>query len=147
MQIFGTAVLVAWNVPFGLHIVGYLFAACDGPLSAIYLSWANILTVHDAEVRAMTMGFMNAIGNTVTMLIQQFLYPVTDAPKYHKGFPASLGFLCGMVIWAFVVRLCEMYTVRKGTRSVIHFEGMEELDAESLSVSDPEPVDIHAKTG
>lgn len=55
---------------------------------------------------------MNACGNAVTLLIQQFLYPTTDAPEYKKGFPASLGFVCGMAVWAFVVRYFELRTLR-----------------------------------
>ncbi len=125
MQIFGTAVLVAWDVPFGLHVAAYLMASCDGPLSAIYLSWANILTAHDSQVRALTLAFMNAFGNAVTLLIQQFLYPVTTAPKFHKGFSASLGFLIGMVCWAFFVRVCEMYTIKHGAKKDIVFTGLD----------------------
>jgi ACS family pantothenate transporter-like MFS transporter len=137
-MIFGTAILVAWDVPFGLHIVGYLLAACDGPLSAIFLSWANILTVHDSQVRALTLGFMNAFGNAVTTLIQQFLYPVTDAPRYPKGFPASLGFLIGMIVWVIVVRLCELYTLKKKSGGEIQ----PDADHESNSMSEAEPVEV-----
>ncbi len=43
------------------------------------------------------------------MLIQQFLYPVTDAPRYLKGFPASLGFVGGMCAWVFLVRGFEIW--------------------------------------
>jgi ACS family pantothenate transporter-like MFS transporter len=125
MQIFGTAILVGWNVPFGLHVAAYLFASCDGPLSAVYLSWANILTAHDSQVRALTLAFMNAFGNAVTLLVQQFLYQVTTAPKFHKGFSASLGFLVGMVCWAFLVRFCEMRTMKRGSNQAVVFQGLE----------------------
>lgn len=56
LQLFGTACLVAWNIPLGLHIVAYLFAACDGPLSPLYMAWANLLCGQDKQVRAMTLG-------------------------------------------------------------------------------------------
>ncbi|EXJ94296.1 hypothetical protein A1O1_02690 [Capronia coronata CBS 617.96] len=125
MQLFGTAVLLAWDVPFGLHIVGYLFAACDGPLSAVYLSWANILTAHDSQVRAITLAMMNAFGTAVTLLIQQFLYEVTSAPKFRKGFAASLGFLIGMLGWVFVVRFCELWTVKHASDKAVVIQGLE----------------------
>ena len=96
----------------GLRIVSYLFASCDGPLSPLFMAWANILCSSDKQVRALTLAFMNACGNAVTLLIQQFLYPTTDAPEYRKGFPASLAFVCGMAGWAFVVRYFELRTLR-----------------------------------
>lgn len=51
---------------------------------------------------------MNAFGNATTTIIQQFAYPVIDAPKYKIGFRTSLGLICGMVGWVYVVRYCEM---------------------------------------
>ncbi|KAK5118535.1 hypothetical protein LTR85_008000 [Meristemomyces frigidus] len=112
IQLFGTICLVAWKIPLGLHIVAYLFAACDGPLSPLYMAWANILCGQDKQVRAMTLAIMNAFGNATTTIIQQFAYPVTSAPEYRVGFRTSLGLVCGMVCWVFVVRYCEWRTQR-----------------------------------
>ncbi|KAK0099741.1 hypothetical protein ONS95_013365 [Cadophora gregata] len=56
---------------------------------------------------------MNSCGAALTTIIQQFLYPVTDAPKYKKGFPASLGFIGGMCIWVFVVRGFELRALKE----------------------------------
>jgi ACS family pantothenate transporter-like MFS transporter len=55
----------------------------------------------------MTLAMMNAFGNATTTIIQQFAYPVLDAPQYQVGFRTSLGLICGMVGWVFVVRYCE----------------------------------------
>lgn len=112
LQLFGTACLVAWKIPLGLHIVAYLLAACDGPLSPLYMSWANLLCGKDKQVRAMTLAMMNAFGNATTTIIQQFAYPVIDAPEYKIGFRTSLGLICGMAGWVFVVRYCEMRVQR-----------------------------------
>lgn len=111
--IFGTACLVAWDIPFGLKVVSYMFAGLDGPLSPIFYSWANILTSGDRQVRGLTLAVMNASGTALTTVIQQFLYPVTDAPRFTKGFKASLGFVCGMCIWVVVVRVLEMREVAR----------------------------------
>jgi len=89
-----------------------MFAGTDGPLSPIYMSWANILCSNDSQLRALTIAIMNSCGAALTTVIQQFLYPVTDAPKYRKGFPASLGFICGMFIWVFVVRCFEIRSLK-----------------------------------
>jgi ACS family pantothenate transporter-like MFS transporter len=108
LQTFGTACLVAWKIPLGLHVAAYLLAACDGPLSPLYMAWANLLCGKDKQVRAMTLAMMNAFGNATTTIIQQFAYPVIDAPQYQVGFRTSLGLICGMAGWVFVVRYCEM---------------------------------------
>lgn len=71
---------------------------------------------------------MNAFGNATTTIIQQFAYPVTEAPEYKTGFRTTLGLLCGMVVWVFVVRYCEMKAQRP------------KLAAEDTVVDGEEPV-------
>lgn len=113
LLIFGTICLIAWNIPLGLKIIAYMFAGTDGPLSPMYMAWANILCSNDSQLRALTIAIMNSCGAALTTIIQQFLYPVTDAPKYRKGFSASLGFIGGMCIWVFVVRGFEIRELKK----------------------------------
>jgi ACS family pantothenate transporter-like MFS transporter len=108
---FGTICLVVWNVPLGLKLASYMFAGLDGPLSPIFYAWANILTTGDAQVRALTLAVMNSCGAALTTVIQQFLYPVTDAPKFGKGFKASLSFLVGLAVWVVLVRVFEMHAI------------------------------------
>lgn len=106
--LFGTSCLVIWDIPLGLRIVSYMFAGLDGPLSPIFYAWANILTTGDAQVRALTLAVMNSCGAALTTIIQQFLYPINDAPKFARGFKAILGFVIGMCVWVVVVRVFEM---------------------------------------
>lgn len=135
--LFGTVCLVVWDIPLGLRVVSYMFAGLDGPLSPIYYSWANILTTGDSQVRALTLAVMNSCGAALTTVIQQFLYPVTDAPKFGKGFKASLGFLIGMCVWVVVVRLFEMRTLVRKNDAVAETEVSSEL-----SDREPEPTRI-----
>lgn len=128
--LFGTACLVAWELPLGLRIVAYMFAGLDGPLSPIYYSWANILTAGDSQVRALTLAIMNSWGGAVTALVQQFLYPVTDAPEFSKGFKASLVFVCGMTVWVVLVRVLELRAEHRQTQQ--RLEGVEWAGDEAL---------------
>lgn len=121
--IFGTICLVIWDIPLGLKIVSYMFAGTDGPLSPIYYSWANILTSGDRQVRSLTLAIMNSCGTALTTVIQQFLYPVTDAPKFSRGFKASLGFVCGMCLWVVVVRVFEMREMAQKEKAAMEIEG------------------------
>lgn len=106
--VFGTACLVAWDIPLGLKLASYMFAGLDGPLLPIFYAWANILTSVDAQVRVLTLAVMSSCGAALTTVFQQFLYPVAEAPEFGFGFKASLGFLIGMCVWVVVVRLFEM---------------------------------------
>lgn len=133
--LFGTICLVAWDIPLGLHILAYLFAACDRPLSPLYMAWANILCGRDKQVRAMTLAMMNAFGNATTTIIQQFAYPVLSAPKYNVGFKTSLGLICGMSARVFVVRFFELRSLKKAATDV------EVMDGEEGMVSDDEKRD------
>ncbi|KAH7080811.1 MFS general substrate transporter [Paraphoma chrysanthemicola] len=116
--LFGTACLVTWSIPLGLKLTAYMCAGLDGPLSPIFYAWANILTSGDAQVRALTLAIMNSCGAALTTVIQQFLYPVTDAPSFGKGFKASLGFLVGLCVWVGVVRVFEIRALAKGGEGV-----------------------------
>ncbi|KAK8087825.1 MFS general substrate transporter [Apiospora hydei] len=106
--LFGTICLVVWQIPLGLRVAAYMCAGLDGPLSPIYYSWANLLTGGDSQVRALTLAIMNSWGGAVSAVMQQFLYPVTDAPAFGKGFKASLGFVGGMCVWVVLVRALEL---------------------------------------
>lgn len=127
LMVLGTSLLVAWHgLPLGLRIVAYLFAGLDGPLSPIYYAWANVLTAGDAQVRALVLAIMNSFGAATTTVIQQFLYPTTEAPEYTRGFRASLGLMCGMCVWVVVVRVFELRELGKREKVV------EGVDEESL---------------
>lgn len=133
--LFGTICLVAWDIPLGLRVMAYLFAACDGPLSPLYMAWANILCGSDKQVRAMTIAMMNAFGNATTTIIQQFAYPVSSAPEYGVGFRTSLGLICGMFVWIFVVRFFELRAEKNKLKGVV----LEGEKASSASETSKEP--------
>ncbi|KAK8875041.1 MFS general substrate transporter [Apiospora arundinis] len=124
--LFGTICLVVWRIPLGLRVVAYMFAGLDGPLSPVFYSWANLLTAGDSQVRALTLAIMNSWGGAVSAVMQQFLYPVTDAPAFSKGFKASLVFVCGMCIWVVLVRVLELRAEHgKKSNNVQRLDGVE----------------------
>lgn len=139
--LFGTICLVAWDIPLGLHFLAYLFAACDGPLSPLYMAWANILCGRDKQVRAMTIAMMNAFGNATTTIIQQFAYPVTSAPEYRVGFKTSLGLICGMFVWIFVVRYFELRSLEQSAADVEFLEGKDAIGSDDEK-KDPTKTDV-----
>ena len=103
------------------------------------MAWANILCSDDTQLRALTIAIMNSSGAALTTIIQQFLYPVTDAPKYRKGFPASLGFILGMCIWVFVVRFFELRALKVKASDM---ELEMEMSGSNEGEAKAEPVDV-----
>jgi MFS transporter, ACS family, pantothenate transporter len=130
--LFGTICLVIWDIPLGLRVVAYMFAGTDGPLSPMFYTWANILCAGDAQVRALVLAIMNSFGAALTTIIQQFLYPVTEAPEYFRGFRASLGFVCGMCLWVCIVRCFE---IRELYRRRMVDDSVEERSQDSTPVT------------
>ena len=108
------------------------------------MAWANILCSNDSQLRALTIAIMNSSGAALTTIIQQFLYPVTDAPKYHKGFPASLGFILGMCIWVFVVRYFELRAL-KAKEINAELEGQASGSDESPTKATPLDISVAEK--
>ncbi|KAL3428312.1 major facilitator superfamily transporter [Phlyctema vagabunda] len=81
-----TVLLVAWTIPTGLRFFAFFFqrsAVVFGPLS---MSWANEICSGDAEERALVLGIMNASGYAFNAWLPVLTYPVTDAPRFLKGF-------------------------------------------------------------
>lgn len=70
------------------------------------MSWANEICSGDAEERAIVLGVMNASGYAVDTWLPLLTYPVTQAPRFKRGFVFScVAFGCqfvvtGCVVWA-----------------------------------------------
>ena len=88
---------------------------------------------------------MNSCGSALTTIIQQFLYPVTDAPKFKKGFPASLGFIIGMCGWVFIVRYFELRTLKQKALDA-EIERLEDGSDEGREAVSPIEVQIAEKS-
>lgn len=124
LLLIGTTLLTIWTLPLAPKILAYLLASLDGPLSPLYLAWANLLCASDSQLRALTLACMNSLGAVVTTLVQQFAYPVSDAPAFRKGFPVSLAGVGVMAGYVFVVRGLEVREVG-GRRREGFVEGVE----------------------
>lgn len=70
------------------------------------MSWANEICSADAEERAIVLGVMNASGYAVDTWLPLLTYPVSQAPRFKRGFAFScFAFGCqfavtGLVAWA-----------------------------------------------
>jgi ACS family pantothenate transporter-like MFS transporter len=67
------------------------------------VSWANEICSSDAEERAIVLGVMNASGYAFNAWLPFLTYPVTQAPRFKRGFTYS--------IFAFVAQFGITWTV------------------------------------
>lgn len=70
----------------------------------------------------------------MSTLIKQFLFPVTDAPAFSKGFKASLGFTLGMCIWVIVVRAFELWSLSRKEKQLEGSSTTSEPETERIGV-------------
>ncbi|KUJ07900.1 major facilitator superfamily transporter [Mollisia scopiformis] len=103
---FLSALLLAiWTIPSGLHWFAYFISKAAVPYGPLSMSWANEICGADAEERAVVLGVMNASGYAVNAWLPLLTYPVTQAPRFKKGFVFStIAFVAqfgitGLVAW------------------------------------------------
>lgn len=83
-------ILLSKNVADGGKFFAfYLLGTCLAP-QALWFTWCSDVTSHDYYLRAVTIGWMNAIDEAFIAWWPIIFYPTTDAPYYTKGYIASL---------------------------------------------------------
>ncbi|KAJ8072786.1 hypothetical protein PM082_016345 [Marasmius tenuissimus] len=74
--------------------VGGVYAAC--PLT---LLWVSGVIDHPAEKRAVSIAFVNALGNSAS-IYGSFLWPDSTGPRYVQGFAATTAFVLLLAVMA-----------------------------------------------
>mgnify|MGYP001390133464 CR=1 FL=1 len=54
------------------------------------MSWANEICAADAEERAIVLGVMNASAYAVNVWLPMWTYPVSEGPRFKRGFRWSV---------------------------------------------------------
>ncbi|WWC92340.1 uncharacterized protein L201_007295 [Kwoniella dendrophila CBS 6074] len=109
------------------HMVQYVFLilafGCVYALPPMVLTWVPNVVSSPAEVRAATLGLVNALGNSAS-IYGVFLWPKTDAPRYIPGFSATTVFLGLIAITAPIMKLlvAKYPTERLDTDKVVRDE-------------------------
>ncbi|KAM0748848.1 MFS general substrate transporter [Meredithblackwellia eburnea MCA 4105] len=85
IQLIGMIIVNVWSNSNTTQFAGIVLGSLDGPTSPILLTYANILCYGDAQQRALTLAIMNSVASMTATLINQFVYPVTTAPRFKKG--------------------------------------------------------------
>ncbi|OBT52151.1 hypothetical protein VE04_06210 [Pseudogymnoascus sp. 24MN13] len=118
--LFCNLVLLAWDVPVGLHYTANLLLGLTSAVTPILFPWVNIIMKDDAEARAFTTGAMMTVGWAFFSFYPITVFPVVEAPKWRKGYTVNTVLLC--LFWA--VFMLGMFLHRRETKKA-------ERDAES----------------
>ncbi|KAL8280808.1 hypothetical protein RQP46_006812 [Phenoliferia psychrophenolica] len=84
-QTIGMIIVNIYDVSNSTYMAGLILGALDGPTSPILLTWCNILCFGDTQQRALTLAVMNTVASMTSVVINQFVYKVTTAPRFHQG--------------------------------------------------------------
>ncbi|CZS93967.1 related to transporter protein [Rhynchosporium agropyri] len=92
---FNYLLLAIWNIPAVLHYMAYFISRTSVAFGPLAMCWANEICGSDAEERAIVLGVMNASGYAVNTWLPLLTYPISDTPRFEKGFRYST---CAMVV-------------------------------------------------
>jgi hypothetical protein len=102
--IIGSAILVAWNVPFGAKVFAFIFGSgASGPAQTLTISWFAETFYDVSDLKALNIG----VGNTIVYSFNAFLplaiFKAKDSPEFPVGYKVCLIFyLLGVVAtWNF----------------------------------------------
>ncbi|KAG2211868.1 hypothetical protein INT47_004555 [Mucor saturninus] len=86
----GMSLLSAFVQPFPILYAGFLLVHAGlGSLTSIVMTWASEVISSNGEIRAMAIAIMNTSSSLMWIWTPLVLWPVTDAPFYHRGFTTS----------------------------------------------------------
>ncbi|CDR37658.1 CYFA0S01e14334g1_1 [Cyberlindnera fabianii] len=122
---------------FAQYLSGVSYAG-----QASFFAWANVVTRHDLQERAMVLASMNMFSSSVNAWYSLLLYRATTAPEFRPG---AIALLCTAVLSAAVAGSIRMLQLRdeKNVKETVSEEKVnksEETDDKKLL--SPEPTSI-----
>ncbi|RCH81348.1 hypothetical protein CU098_003644 [Rhizopus stolonifer] len=105
----GMCLLSAFVQPFPLLYIAFLVTHAGlGSIASIIMTWASETISSDSEIRAMAIAIMNTSSSLMWIWTPLVLWPVTDAPYYHKGFTTS-----AFLIVLFIISMLSVVYLQK----------------------------------
>ncbi|KAI9494711.1 major facilitator superfamily domain-containing protein [Zychaea mexicana] len=117
LAFFGLGMLSSFVQPFGLLYASYICTHVGlGSITSIMMTWASETISRDIGVRALAIATMNTSASIMWLWSPLVLWPVTDAPRYHRGFTTSA---CCVVFFLMIVSIIGYNIHFKDRRSPI----------------------------
>ncbi|ORX42365.1 MFS general substrate transporter [Hesseltinella vesiculosa] len=105
----GCLMLASFIQPFKyLYVAFILTHAGLGSVTSVVMTWASEIITTNTELRAMAIACMNTFSSMMWTWTPLYLWPVTDAPRYHTGFRgAAVGAIVFLICMTIVYYLYE----------------------------------------
>ncbi|WOO83011.1 Pantothenate transporter liz1 [Vanrija pseudolonga] len=89
-------ILTVWHVPIGLKYFAWYSSGTSSMTSPILYSWINSALAESPSERALIISSMMTMGYSTFIWVPLLTFPTVEAPRFKKGYPATVGFLFGM---------------------------------------------------
>ncbi|CEI90982.1 hypothetical protein RMCBS344292_05287 [Rhizopus microsporus] len=101
----GISMLSAFVQPFALLYMAFLITHAGlRSLTSVTMTWATETISSDMQVRAMAIAILNTSSSLTWTWTSLLLWPVTDAPYYHKGFTVG-----AILVILFILSMVSVY--------------------------------------
>ncbi|KAI9256241.1 major facilitator superfamily domain-containing protein [Sporodiniella umbellata] len=122
----GLSMLSSFVQPFPVLYVAFLLAHAGlGSATSIVMTWATEVISPNKQVRAMAIAIMNTFASLTWAWSSLLIWPVTDAPYYHKGF--TIG---AFLVVVFLLSMILVYVMQNRDAPQLESELNEPLLAE-----------------
>ncbi|KAK9472046.1 major facilitator superfamily domain-containing protein [Dipodascopsis tothii] len=84
--IFGTVVLMVWDIPQGLKFFGFISLGAVNGTAPVLISWTAEEFAGDLEVRAIAIATYNVVGEMCGLVVPLVFWQITDSPRFKSGY-------------------------------------------------------------
>ncbi|KAG0738675.1 hypothetical protein G6F62_002878 [Rhizopus arrhizus] len=117
----GISMLSAFIQPLAILYFAFLMTHAGlGSLTSVVMTWATEIISPNMQVRAMAIAIMNTSSSLTWAWTSLLLWPVTDAPYYHKGFTVG-----AVLVVMFIFSMISIYYMQSQDEK--NLEGFEPL--------------------
>lgn len=113
IQIMGVSLIVAFDIPRGVFIFGYMCLGMHTGISPLIVGWCNELAKEDNQVRAATIGSLNLFSGLLGIPFATGLFNTDYAPRYTKAVIGTLIATIVLFFYFFVILAFDRYQQRK----------------------------------
>ncbi|OTB03433.1 hypothetical protein M426DRAFT_60483 [Hypoxylon sp. CI-4A] len=97
-------ILIIWNVPQVALWFAFNLQYCVIILASVVYGWANEITRHNKQERALILVAMQTIPSSIRAWIGLLVFRTVEAPRFIKGWSFALANSILFIAWTFVVR-------------------------------------------
>lgn len=108
--------LAIWNIPTAWKWACFILAGCSSGISGLIYAWAHEICARDNEERALVTASMNEMAFVVQAWLPLLIWQQVEAPRYHKGYLASIGIAVAMMATTMIIR--HLHRRESGSRRV-----------------------------